>query len=90
MYCRVRGILLASGFVEAGPSDVANPFDDVVVGVVQLGLKHLKEELFVDLTECIMLIFITISYQRWKLKNVVYFLSQLKGSCTTLGFDSST
>jgi hypothetical protein len=33
---------LAASLVEAGPSDVAHPFDDVMIGVVQLGLEHLK------------------------------------------------
>lgn len=33
---------LAAGFVDAGAADVPHPFDDIVVTVVQLGLKHLQ------------------------------------------------
>ena len=35
---------LASGFIQAGPADVAHPFDDVMIGVVQFRLKHLKNK----------------------------------------------
>lgn len=34
--------LLAASFVDAGAADVPHPFDDVVVTVVELGLKHLQ------------------------------------------------
>lgn len=37
-----RGWTLAAGFVDAGAADVPHPFDDVVVTVVELGLKHLQ------------------------------------------------
>lgn len=33
---------LAASFVDAGAADVPHPFDDVVVTVVELGLKHLQ------------------------------------------------
>lgn len=33
---------LATGFVQAATTDVANPFDDIVIRVVQLGLKHFQ------------------------------------------------
>lgn len=36
------GRTLAAGFVDAGAADVPHPFDDVVVTVVELGLKHLQ------------------------------------------------
>lgn len=34
---------LAAGLVEARATDVADPFDDIMVAVVQLALKHLQE-----------------------------------------------
>ena len=33
---------LTARFVEAASSDVADPFDDVVIGIVQFGLKHFQ------------------------------------------------
>lgn len=36
------GSALAAGLVDARAADVAHPFDDVVVTVVELGLKHLQ------------------------------------------------
>lgn len=33
---------LAASLVEATPADVAHPFDDVMVAVVQLGLEHFE------------------------------------------------
>lgn len=37
-----RAQLLAARLVDARAADVAHPFDDVVVTVVELGLKHLQ------------------------------------------------
>jgi hypothetical protein len=37
-----RSSSLASCFVESTSANVANPFDDIVVGVVELGLKHFQ------------------------------------------------
>lgn len=39
---RGGGSTLAAGLVDARAADVAHPFDDVVVTVVELGLKHLQ------------------------------------------------
>jgi len=33
---------LAARLIESAASDVAHPFDHVVVGVVELGLEHLE------------------------------------------------
>lgn len=32
----------AAGFIDSTSSDVTNPFNDVVITVVQFGLKHLQ------------------------------------------------
>lgn len=36
------GTTLAASFIDAGAADVPHPFDDIVVTVVELGLKHLQ------------------------------------------------
>ena len=33
---------LASGFIEATAADVSDPFDGLIVRIVQLGLKHFQ------------------------------------------------
>lgn len=36
------GTTLAAGFIDSRAADVPHPFDDIMVTVVELGLKHLQ------------------------------------------------